>query len=170
MHAIWTLSRTCWNCSWNSTWALNWVSPMHGDMTWSRLCIGVFRPLNVRRWHLKAPSRQDRQKTSGIGSLGQETQLGVLETPRMSFYTSASKQKTFKHLYKLVQACTSCKSSEFDNSTSYVRKSARPFLILPHKSSKLTTLERLQDLKTSEAHKISERSQDDNYDIGIYVK
>ena len=49
---------------------------------------------------------------------------------------------------KLSSTCTSCKSSEFDNSTSYVQKSARPSLILPHKSSKLTTLERLQGKKT----------------------
>src|SRR3984957_3058530 len=80
---------------------------------------------------------------------------------------SASKQKTFKHLYKLVQACTSCKSSEFDNSTSYVRKSARPFLILPHKSSKLTTLERLQDLQDNKPHKLTRYQKDHKMTIMI---
>ena len=63
------------------------VSPMRGDTTQSRLYIGVFRPVTRREYRLKAPSQQDRQKASRIGSLGQETQLGVLGTPRSTLYT-----------------------------------------------------------------------------------
>jgi hypothetical protein len=63
------------------------LSPMRGDTTLSRLdSVSLDRLCEVER-RLKAPSQQDRQERCELTSLGQETQLGVLGTPRASLYT-----------------------------------------------------------------------------------
>jgi hypothetical protein len=80
----------------------------------------------------------------------------------LTLSTSASKQKTFKHLYKLAQAV---KAQNLTIQQAMSENQQDLSLFCP------TSLARkVARLKTSEAHKISERSQDDNYDIGIYVK
>jgi hypothetical protein len=66
---------------------LSLMSPARGDTTPSRLIpVSLDRMCEIERC-LKAPSQQDRQEGCELTSLGQETQLGVLGTPRASLYT-----------------------------------------------------------------------------------
>ena len=65
----------------------------------SKQTLEVSLDLNTK-WngHLKAPSRQDRQRQVELMSLGQETQLGVLGTPRLTLYTYGCTNETKRTL------------------------------------------------------------------------
>ena len=66
------------------------MSPTRGDTTLKQT-FKVSLDLNTKQSRrLEAPSQQDRQRQVELMFLGQETQLGVLGTPRASLYTEGT--------------------------------------------------------------------------------
>jgi hypothetical protein len=83
---------------------------MRGDTTLSRLIpVSLDRLCEVERC-LKAPSQQDRQEVCELTSLGQETQLGVLGTPRASLYTRENYKQPHMAESRRLQPMASYKS------------------------------------------------------------